>query len=93
MYLKRSRRKKNGADYESWSLVESVRTSMGPLWLKYEFKPRRTQRTRRKKFKKNSVTSVLSVVKKRFKTTGDTGFTGIIEEMGIQYRKEAFRFF
>lgn len=30
MYLKRSRRKKNGYTYESWSLVESVRTPRGP---------------------------------------------------------------
>ena len=30
MYLKRSRRKKKGETYESWSLVESVRTSSGP---------------------------------------------------------------
>jgi len=30
MYLKRSRRVKNGQTYESWSLVESVRTSRGP---------------------------------------------------------------
>jgi transposase len=30
MYLKRSRRKKQGETYESWSLVESVRTSRGP---------------------------------------------------------------
>jgi len=30
MYLKRSRRKKKGEIYESWSLVESVRTSSGP---------------------------------------------------------------
>jgi len=30
MYLKRSRRVKNGETYESWSLVESVRTSRGP---------------------------------------------------------------
>jgi len=30
MYLKRSRRRKKGEIYESWSLVESVRTSRGP---------------------------------------------------------------
>ena len=30
MYLRRHRRKKNGAEYESWSLVESVRTMRGP---------------------------------------------------------------
>ncbi len=30
MYLKRSCRKKRGETYESWSLVESVRTSRGP---------------------------------------------------------------
>ena len=30
MYLKRSCRKKNGETYESWSLVESERTSRGP---------------------------------------------------------------
>jgi len=30
MYLKRSCRKKKGETYESWSLVESVRTSRGP---------------------------------------------------------------
>jgi hypothetical protein len=30
MYLKRSRRQKRGETYESWSLVESVRTSRGP---------------------------------------------------------------
>ena len=30
MYLKRSRRKKKGETYESWSLVESMRTSRGP---------------------------------------------------------------
>jgi transposase len=30
MYLKRSRRKKKGETYESWSLVESLRTSRGP---------------------------------------------------------------
>ena len=30
MFLKRSRRKKKGETYESWSLVESVRTSLGP---------------------------------------------------------------
>jgi transposase len=30
MYLKRSRRRKNGETYESWSLVESVRTARGP---------------------------------------------------------------
>ncbi|HUT26206.1 MAG TPA: hypothetical protein VM492_17880 [Sumerlaeia bacterium] len=30
MYLKRSRRKKKGGTYESWSLAESVRTSRGP---------------------------------------------------------------
>lgn len=30
MYLKRSRRRYKGEDYESWSLVESVRTARGP---------------------------------------------------------------
>ena len=30
MYLKRSRRQKRGETYESWSLVESVRTARGP---------------------------------------------------------------
>jgi transposase len=30
MYLKRSRRSKKGETYESWSLVESVRTARGP---------------------------------------------------------------
>ena len=30
MYLKRNCRKKNGETYESWSLVESVRTQRGP---------------------------------------------------------------
>jgi len=30
MYLKRSRRKKDGETYESWALVESVRTARGP---------------------------------------------------------------
>ena len=30
MYLKRSRRRKKGEDYEYWSLVESVRTARGP---------------------------------------------------------------
>ena len=30
MFLKRSRRKKNGETYEYWSLVESVRTERGP---------------------------------------------------------------
>lgn len=30
MYLKRSRRRKNSETYESWSLVESVRTMRGP---------------------------------------------------------------
>ena len=30
MYLKRNLRKKNGTTYESWSLVESVRTARGP---------------------------------------------------------------
>jgi transposase len=30
MFLKRSRRKKRGETYESWSLVESVRTARGP---------------------------------------------------------------
>jgi transposase len=30
MYLKRSRRNKGGEAYESWSLVESVRTARGP---------------------------------------------------------------
>lgn len=29
-YLKRSRRKKNGGIYESWAIVESVRTARGP---------------------------------------------------------------
>lgn len=29
-YLKRSRRRKNGSFYESWSIVESVRTAKGP---------------------------------------------------------------
>lgn len=29
-YLKRSRRRKNGCAYESWSIVESVRTAQGP---------------------------------------------------------------
>ena len=30
MYLKRSRRKKKGEDYDYWSLVESMRTARGP---------------------------------------------------------------
>ncbi len=30
MYLRRCRRKKNGEEYESWLLVESVRTARGP---------------------------------------------------------------
>ncbi len=30
MYLRRHRRDKNGAVYEYWTLVESVRTSSGP---------------------------------------------------------------
>ena len=30
MYLKRSRRHYKGEDYESWSLVQSVRTARGP---------------------------------------------------------------
>ena len=30
MYLKRNRKKKKGVTYESWSLVESVRTARGP---------------------------------------------------------------
>jgi len=30
MYLRRRRRKKNGTEYESWALVESVRTVQGP---------------------------------------------------------------
>ena len=30
MFLKRSRRRKNGETYESWSLVESIRTARGP---------------------------------------------------------------
>lgn len=30
MFLKRSRRKKNGEIYESWTLVESIRTARGP---------------------------------------------------------------
>jgi transposase len=30
MYLRRHRRKKNGTEYESWALVESVRTAQGP---------------------------------------------------------------
>lgn len=30
MFLKRSRRKKNGETYESWALVESIRTARGP---------------------------------------------------------------
>jgi len=30
MYLRRNRRKKGGADYEYWTLVESVRTARGP---------------------------------------------------------------
>jgi hypothetical protein len=30
VYLKRSRRRHKGEDYESWSLVESVRTARGP---------------------------------------------------------------
>jgi hypothetical protein len=30
MYLRRRRRKKNGTEYESWALVESVRTAQGP---------------------------------------------------------------
>jgi transposase len=30
MYLKRSRRRKAGEDYESWALVESMRTARGP---------------------------------------------------------------
>jgi transposase len=30
MYLRRRRRKKNGTEYESWALVEAVRTARGP---------------------------------------------------------------
>src|SRR3990172_1564740 len=30
MYLRRHRRKKGGTEYETWSLVESVRTIQGP---------------------------------------------------------------
>jgi transposase len=30
MYLRRNTKKKNGADYDSWTLVESVRTARGP---------------------------------------------------------------
>ena len=30
MYLRRNRRRKNGEDYDYWSLVESVRTAQGP---------------------------------------------------------------
>ena len=30
MYLRPNKRKKNGSDYEYWSLVESVRTARGP---------------------------------------------------------------
>ena len=30
MYLRRHRRKKAGVEYESWSLVEAVRTARGP---------------------------------------------------------------
>src|SRR3990172_117891 len=30
MYLRRNSRKKGGGDYESWTLVESVRTAQGP---------------------------------------------------------------
>ncbi len=30
MYLRRNRKNKNGADYDSWTLVESVRTARGP---------------------------------------------------------------
>jgi transposase len=30
MYLRRRRRRKNGTEYESWALVESVRTAQGP---------------------------------------------------------------
>lgn len=30
MFLKRSRRNKNGDSYDYWSLVESVRTARGP---------------------------------------------------------------
>ncbi|MFH1124021.1 MAG: IS1634 family transposase [Pseudomonadota bacterium] len=30
MYLRRNRRRKNGEDYECWTLVESVRTARGP---------------------------------------------------------------
>jgi len=30
MYLRRNRKKKNGADYDCWTLVESVRTARGP---------------------------------------------------------------
>ena len=30
MYLRPNKRKKNGSDYEYWSLVESVRTTRGP---------------------------------------------------------------
>ena len=30
MYLRRRRRKKNGTEYESWALVQSVRTAQGP---------------------------------------------------------------
>jgi len=30
MYLRRNRKQKNGADYDCWTLVESVRTARGP---------------------------------------------------------------
>jgi hypothetical protein len=30
MFLRRNTKKKNGADYDCWSLVESVRTVRGP---------------------------------------------------------------
>lgn len=30
MYLRRRCRKKNGEEYESWALVETIRTSRGP---------------------------------------------------------------
>ncbi len=30
MYLRRNRKRRNGEDYECWTLVESIRTARGP---------------------------------------------------------------
>ncbi len=30
MYLRRNTKRKDGADYDCWTLVESVRTALGP---------------------------------------------------------------